>query len=258
MSNHNDQVSPQRGQYQGVWQIFCYNWPWFVGSAALKVGALAAVLLLPLPALLQVLLLGGATLAVAGAVVSLAAAHWIYDRSEIYRFTWVKRCLPAPPASWVNIHSGLDETSAALARLYPGSKRLVLDIYNPETMTEPAIKRARLRNPSPIPAVAAKVQALPLAPAASDCVFLIFAAHEVRCPREREELFAQLAKALVPGGRVVLVEHLRDLANAAAFGPGYFHFLPRQEWLRVSSLAGFSLVSEEKVTPFVSIFTFEK
>lgn len=256
--NQNSNVINRRGRFQGVWQIFCYNWPWFVGSAAFKLLTLVVITLLPMPFVLKALLLTAASLAILGATLSLVASHWIYDRSEINRWTWVKRCLPAAPAAWTNIHAGLDESSEPLSDLYGHTARQVLDIYDPTTMTEPAIKRARASHAVTIPCVKAKADCLPLSSDSQDCIFMIFAAHEVRDPVERDQLFAEAARALAPGGRLVLVEHLRDLANAVAFGPGCFHFLPKQEWLRVTVKAGLSLVSEEKITPFVSVFVFEK
>jgi membrane protease YdiL (CAAX protease family) len=47
---------------------------------------------------------------------------------------------------------------------------------------------------------------------------------------------------------------LRDLPNLVAFGPGAFHFLPRQEWLRLAEKSNFSITEELRVTPFVRIF----
>jgi len=56
---------------------------------------------------------------------------------------------------------------------------------------------------------------------------------------------------LAVSGTVLLVEHLRDLANFAAFGPGYLHFMPRNEWRRLARIAGLEVEKEQSMTPFV-------
>ena len=65
-------------------------------------------------------------------------------------------------------------------------------------------------------------------------------------------IVAVLVSALV----VLLVEHLRDGWNLAAFGPGAFHFFPRHEWLRVAGATGFQLGEEFSRTVFVRAFVF--
>ena len=63
----------------------------------------------------------------------------------------------------------------------------------------------------------------------------------------------EIRRVLTPSGTLLLVEHTRDAANFAAFGPGFFHFLPRNEWRRLAGMSGLELISEQRMTPFVTV-----
>jgi len=63
---------------------------------------------------------------------------------------------------------------------------------------------------------------------------------------------------LAPGGRLLLVEHLRDAWNFLAFGPGCWHFLPRGEWMERASEPGFRVEQELRKTPFVRVWLLRK
>jgi len=70
-------------------------------------------------------------------------------------------------------------------------------------------------------------------------------------------LFAEAKRVLIPSGRIVVAEHLRSGWNFVAFGPGFLHFWPRREWLRLASAAKLRLVREGRITPFVGYFLLE-
>jgi SAM-dependent methyltransferase len=133
----------------------------------------------------------------------------------------------------------------------------VLDIFDADAMTEPAIARAR-RMTGGVPAERARVDALPVEDGWADAIFLLLTAHEIRKIEGRDAFFAEIARILSPSGRVVLVEHLRDAWNAVAFGPGFFHFFPRREWLRTAAQARLRVETEYRITPFVRVFVLER
>ena len=159
---------------------------------------------------------------------------------------------------WANIHCGFDETTAPLDRLFPHSERLVLDIYDTGEMTEASLQRARHYETQAPEAVHVRCDALPMRDEQMDAVFLLFAAHELRHRPARSVLFQESYRVLAQGGRLLLVEHLRDGWNFLAFGPGYWHFLPRREWEAQIREAGFTVERGFHKTPFVQAWLLRK
>jgi SAM-dependent methyltransferase len=241
-----------RGKYDGLLEILNYNRRFYAltltGAAA---GIVIATLLPRKPALL---LAGAIAVALGWIVVSLLVSHYVYDRSTLYDLHWMRERLARVPRNWVNIHSGLDQTSEILQSVFPNSQGQILDIYDPKEMTEPSIARAREVSGGGPAALRADFRKLPLADSSCDAMFLIFAAHEIRHRASRVEFFQEVARALAEGGTVILVEHLRDAANFLAFGPGFLHFHSRGEWLYAAASAHFRLQQEMSITPFVHVF----
>ncbi len=245
-------LTPARGRYDGLLEIISYNRRFYaftiIGVAA---GSLAAAWL---GGSLGLLLAGAIVITVAWMLASLAVSHYIYDRSALYDFRWMRERLPRAPRNWINIHSGLDQTSEILQSVFPDSDGQVLDIYNPTEMTESSIARARELSSRGPKALAADFRHLPLPDSSCDAVFLIFAAHEIRQRDSRTEFFQEVARGLAANGTVILVEHLRDPANFLAFGPGFLHFHSRREWLHAAHSADLKVQEEMSVTPFVHVF----
>jgi len=171
---------------------------------------------------------------------------------------WVKDLLTIAPKQIANIHAGFDESSEALRNLFPLANLVIVDLYDPKKMTEPSIARARRLRPVQQSSLSADPGAIPLAENSCDAVFLLFAAHEIRDAQERLRLFGEVSRILTPGGTVLLVEHRRDLANFLAFGPGFLHFYPQSEWLRLAAESGLCVVTTSSMTPFVGVFLLTK
>ena len=76
---------------------------------------------------------------------SLVASWIVYDRSPLMRWDWLPRALGFKPDAWINIHSGLDESTPKVRALLGERGGRVFDMFDPGEMTEPSIARARLR-----------------------------------------------------------------------------------------------------------------
>jgi hypothetical protein len=241
---------PVRTPYQGLLQILHYNRPFYTRTLA---GVITAtVLAIWLPFTVRALLLLAAGAAVFWMCSSLFVSHYIYDRSNLYSLRWLEECLSQPPVRWVNIHSGIDETSQIISSMFPGSQGQVFDIYDPQEMTEPSIEEARRITRAPF--AGTNWRALPAPDQWFDSAFLIFAAHELRRHEARVQLFREVDRVLRIGGELILVEHLRDTANFLAFGPGFLHFFSGRTWQHAADAAGLRIRLHRTLTPFVHVF----
>ncbi len=246
----------RRSRCEGVGNIARFNWPAYTAAVGTVVvgGTVAASRRVPF----ALRVLGG--LAAMGSLwqagVSLAASHWVYDRSGLYSLDWLNGLWPENPDCIVNVHAGFDETTDRLRTLYPAAEVRVLDFFDPARNSEPSIRRARKANPPRPGTRSVGCEGWPIQDSEADAVLVFLAAHEMRAPEDRRRLFAELRRICSPGGRIVLVEHLRDAANFVAFGPGFVHFMPRHVWVNETE-GWLRLLSERAFTPLLRVFCFE-
>lgn len=237
----------------GAARIFRYNWPIYVATWA--AAGTAFVLGWVRPAGPVLWLLAGAALT--WSVVSLLVSRHVYDRSGLAQGALVPPLLPAPMQTWATLHAGLD-AEIDLDAVMPGHCVGRLDIFDARYMGASSVRRARQMTAPTRPSVPCSPVSLALPDRACDAVIVAFTAHEVRDPDARERLFGEVLRILRPGGRALLVEHLRDLSNFLAFGPGFLHFLPRRAFLSAASRAGFAVTGEQRVTPWVMALVLER
>ena len=240
-----------RAPWSGALQIIRFNWPTYLlgaGAVAAGLGALA-IPGLPRAAVLLALLPASFWL-----IASVLVSHWVYDLSPLADWAWLPGWLAVTPGRWILIQTGFDSTHGQVAERLPTKPAAVVDLYGRPGVGGGSVRRARAENA----AEAGSVGALPEAPAACDTVLAIFSLHEIRAPEARVDYFKTILRALAPGGRLVLVEHLRDWRNFAAFGPGFVHFHSEREWRRCADAAGFRLEKSTSVTPFVKAFCWSK
>ncbi len=251
-------MSASRG---GARRILLYNWPAFVLTWAAAVVAVAAWRTLGTAGLgpVGILLAGIALGAAAWSLVALGVSHFVYGHSGLSGGAWVAPLLPASRGGlrWITLDAGLD-AEVALQAVIVAPCRARFDIHDGALVGSPSVTRARALTPRAHQATTVSASSLPLDAETCDLVAVVFSAHEIRTRAARAACFREIARVLAPGGRLLLVEHLRDLANVAAYGPGAWHFLPRSEWLGLADDAGLRLAAERRVTPWVAALAFER
>jgi ubiquinone/menaquinone biosynthesis C-methylase UbiE len=244
--------------FEGVSNIVRFNWGYYATSGLALGAAILILRIQVLPWWMRAGAFCGGICFVFWTCSSLLVSWYVYDVAGVMRWEWIRDHLQLAPGRWVNIHAGLDQSTASLRRLFPGSQGVVIDIYDPETMTEPSIARARRLYPATEPFQPGRARHLPLPDADCDTIFLLFAAHEVRAMDDRTRLLRETSRVLDERGRVVMVEHLRDLPNFLAFGPGFLHFHSGRSWRESIRKAGLQFEQQLRLTPFVRCFVLRK
>ena len=239
-------------------QIVRFNWPYYVLAGLLVVAGPFAVERLPIASWMRLVIDGGLALVALWLVTSLVASWIVYDRSRLMDWDWVLQALGFSPASWINLHAGLDLSTPALRKIFPDASGRVFDIYDANQMRERSIAVARSVTRNDVAAEAAGYRHLPLPKGTIDVAMLLLSAHELRSEEARNALFAELRRVLGPAGRIVVAEHLRDWANVLAYGPGALHFFSRRTWLRTFARHRFDVHREFSMTPFVRIFVLRR
>ncbi|MGB8168506.1 MAG: class I SAM-dependent methyltransferase [Chthoniobacteraceae bacterium] len=243
-----------RRPWQGMMAIARFNWPFYLAAGVVLIAALCGLLLsgfLPVQ-LVCFLAAAGAAYFIFG---SLGVSHLIYDRSDLYRWRWLGRALRgAGRERFIFCHSGFDEASSELGKKFADTQWERFDHFDEELMPERSIQRARRLYPPAPGTIRAPFDHWPAPAASADVVFGLLAIHELRAEAQRTAWFAEARRCLSAEGRVVLVEHVRDVANFLAFGPGFLHFHSPASWRRCWAGAGLRCADEFRITPWVRVF----
>lgn len=234
--------------------ILHFNWPFYLTAAIVMLASLAGLALVDLMIVKLACLL-----AFAGSAyfifVSLGVSHLIYDRSDLYRWAWLGRALgDTGMQQAVYCHSGLDEASEAIRERISPAHWITLDHFDATRMTEPSIHRARRLHPPAPGTIATRFDTWPVDASSSDVILGLLAIHEFRSEEERSLWFDEARRCLKPDGRIIVVEHLRNLPNFLAFGPGFLHFHSAASWRRAWEKAGLRAIDEFPITPWLRAF----
>ncbi|ARS42294.1 methyltransferase type 11 [Sphingobacteriaceae bacterium GW460-11-11-14-LB5] len=243
----------KRRKFQGVLNILSFNRHFYIFGLIVLLLVVISQILIPWSAtLFWIIILAF----LYGLFMPLIVSAYVYDFSGYYNFDWLNKTgiTNSNPDLILNINAGFDETSFILKDHFPQATLKVFDFYNPEQHTEQAIIRARKVSLLFPGTKQITTDLIPLPDKSVDIIFLLSAAHEIRSQHEKIVFLKECYRLCKPTGKVIMVEHLRDLPNFIAFSIGFTHFFSRGVWRKAFKAAGFSLFSETKFTPFMSIF----
>jgi hypothetical protein len=252
-------MSRPANNFQGLWQIVRFN-PWFYGAA---LGMLAGgVYFQPWHWFSSVPLLHasvqfGFGLACWWTLASLAVSHWVYDRSDWPQGNWLRNLASHHhPKQVLNVHAGFDETTDRLKSWLPNADIETLSVFDPQRLTEKSIHRAAIYRPGAADEWKGSPESWASPQGTFDWVLFLLSAHEFRKHEERVNLLRRAREALCDeaSSTVILAEHVRDLANFMAFGPGFLHFHSASSWQNAWLEAGLESVQSLHVTPFLRVW----
>lgn len=246
-------METKRRNFQGVLNILSFNRHYYVfGVAALLLLFLSRMFFNWSDTVFWIVVIAF----LYGLIMPLIVSAYVYDFSGFYKFNWLKKVIDEKenPQSIVNINAGFDETSFIIKSKFPKADLRVFDFYNAEHHTEAAIIRARKVSMTYPDTKQIPSDTIPLDDHSADIVFLLSAVHEIRSNDEKVKFLKECHRVMKPGGKVIMVEHLRDFPNFLAFSIGFTHFFSGSTWKNAFKSAGFSFFSETKFTPFMSIF----
>ncbi len=247
----NRTMAAIRKPFQGIWNVVRFNWHFYLLAVGFVLGILFLNSFLAKSYHIVGYIVVGFVIVII--VISLVVSFYVYDLSNLYKLTWLNHFDTQKRLKIANINAGFDETSMLLIDKFPHSNLAVFDFYNPSKHTEISIKRAR-KAYRPFPHTQ-QIETSTIHIRDFDMVFLILAAHEIRSVEERNVFFAELRNALNNDGQIIMVEHLRDLPNFLAYNMGFFHFVSKASWYETFKNSGLVILTEEKITPFITVFT---
>jgi len=243
----------KRRKFQGVLNILSFNRHFYVfGLIALTLIIISHLIFSWSNLLFWIVILA----LLYGLIMPLIISAYVYDFSGYYNFNWLKNYnLPDSKDNQIlNINAGFDETSFIIKKNFPKSDLKVFDFYNADKHTEPAIIRARkvsLVYPNTQQIIS---NTIPLKDNSVDLIFLLSAAHEIRSQNEKIQFLKECHRVCKSNATVIMIEHLRDFPNFVAFSVGFTHFFSKKTWRNAFKDASFTTFTEQKFTPFMSIF----
>ncbi len=245
-----------RKPFQGVLNVIKFNWHFYALAVALSAAIIASALFLPNNYRFYCVLL--ALKIIIPSIISLVVTYYIYDYSKIYNLHFLNNLIIKPTDTLVNINAGFDEFSFTILEKFKTKNLRVFDFYNPEKHPEISIERARKTTKNHPNTKQITTSTIPLDQNSVDFVFLFFSAHEIRNAQERTAFFEQINQKLKQNGKIIVLEHLRDLPNFIAYTVGFFHFISKKNWVKTFQNSNLKIQSETKITPFLSLLILQK
>ncbi len=239
-----------RSRYEGLALVVQFNWHLYAIALLIIIALITTAFFIS--GIRLVALFTGIAL-LYSLISSLIVTHWIYDRSALYRLSWLDGLGISSKGNIISLHAGFDDFTPHLKLRYPKADHRIFDFFDSKRQTERSIRRARNYG-NVEPGISVSFDRLPMEDHFSDTAFLFLSAHEIRGTADRAVFFRELSRVMRVGGQIIVVEHLRNAPNFLAYNIGAFHFFSRKTWLDAFDAANLGLSQERFITPFIRVF----
>ena len=183
--------------------------------------------------------------------ISLLASYYIYDRSDLYRFTWLSPYLPSS-ARLYNIIAGYAESGSFLEKAFPTNKIKHLDFFEEGITVTSSIITAK-NTTAPIESKIISYNNWQEGEKAETILFMQ-SLHELRSATQKRACLEEAATHLQAGGKIIVAEHLCDWRNFLIYGPGAFHFFGNRHYQKIFETANLRVTNLFTITPFVQVY----
>ncbi len=176
----------------------------------------------------------------------------VYQHNEqddtVLLFAWAQI---SPTDSLAHIDLGRRQIPLRLLRFLTTGKLSVIDVYNPQLTPSTALVRARNQAAHMTQAdprlvwLEGSVNLLPLPDKSMPVVTMAYTLPEFWQRGDREQLLAEVFRVLKPGGRLILLERVRQPQNMLLMGPLVWNCPAAAYWQTLLTQAGFTIRKQE-------------
>jgi hypothetical protein len=238
-------------------QIILFNKNAYLGSACLILTLIFLLYFIALPSYLFYLLLAVLIGTIYFSISSILFSYFIYDRSDLYKFNWLKEFNRTKNNPLINVYSGYTEAGHLLEKIFVGYPVYHFDFFDIKVSVTKSIQKAKALSPKLINKdIKYNKWESDLK---ADTILFMQSLHELREENQQSDCLREAYACLrSEDSRIVVVEHLCDLKNLLIYSWGALHFFGEKRWKNVFNNSALKIEKEFNLTPFIKVFVLKK
>jgi ubiquinone/menaquinone biosynthesis C-methylase UbiE len=197
-------------------------------------------------------------------VAALWTANRLFDADSQQVIDLLFAMSQAQPTDQIaHIDLGLRRQAMLLSSRLTTGMITVIDVYNPQLMTDSSLSRARRQAPSAIqdPRLDwydGQFNLLPLPDSCVEAVFISQVLSEFNQHGDRQVLLREIKRILKPNGRLLLAEQTASWLNWLLVGSSTAKLQPVEYWHDLLVEAGFDVIRQEQIQGLINCLRADK